>query len=157
MSNENKSIFYLLTKGYSKKITSITNLNKHLLPMKYEAVLWYDKSVILLKDNTPSFKIENPVNITKAKQIINNILEDKLKDFCSETMEYLIRNNWVEKIGQEYFITKRFMVQFEDYLLKSGNFFRCRYCSFAVKSKSYHDFCNDKYMRGYKQRESSLK
>lgn len=149
MSNENKSIFYLLTKGYSTKITSIANLNKHLLPMKYEAVMWYDKSVILLKDNRPFDYVENITNINKAKQIINNILENKLKDFCSETMEWLIQNNWVEKIDKEYFITKRFMVQYEDYLLENGNFFKCRYCKFVVKSKSYHDYCNEKYMRGY--------
>ncbi|KCZ75945.1 hypothetical protein H311_03067 [Anncaliia algerae PRA109] len=156
MSSDREIIYNLLTKGYSKQITSISSLNKKLLIMKYEAVMWYDKSCIILKDNSSEELNDNPISFLKVKFIINGIINNKLNDFCNDTMKYLIKNNWVEKINEDYFITKRFMVQYEEYILNNYEFNKCKYCDFVVKGKEYHEYCENKYLGGYKKTEINI-
>ncbi len=74
------------------------------------------------------------------KKILN---EEKLSD-CSKN---LLENGWVEKIDGEYELSKKFILQFKQFILdNSDDYKECEICKILVKNAKYHDFAKSAWM-----------
>ena len=150
---EQKILFDLLTNGYSY-ITDIlvTQLNKKLRLLNYEAVMWSDKSILILRDLENGDEIFYPwknATISEAKNIIEKLIyrEDKGFKFNKESTALLLNEKWIEKTNDGYELGKRFLVQYDDYLiLLDCGYNRCKYCSIVLYDAEYHEHCHEHYI-----------
>lgn len=126
----------LLSKGTLKgsyDTETISNINKELRSMNYQAIQNCTKTLLVLKDiEPPSFD---------NSQILNNLENFILNREQLErgTLEWLTGMDWYAD-GE---FTDVFLIQNEEYLLKKFDkiFYRCKFCSLVAKGTDEHEYC----------------
>lgn len=149
---ESDVLYELLSRGiapYSGE--NIASMNKKLRNLKYEAVLWFDKSCIVLKDldaSEGSGFFWRPHILSEAIKVIEGMVNDKLdvSKADSEVLNALEKEQWIEKSGDGYRLGKRFLVQNSEYLLSASERYRkCKFCDLIVKDTFSHAYCENLY------------
>lgn len=136
--------YILLTKGVYKgdPTPCINEINKNLRPLFYEAVVLYDKSCCMLKNNSNKFistEYTEQDNL-EIKKVIEQVVMNKPVE--SYIVESMVANNWLERSQGGYILSNRCLIQFEDYILDlEGRYRRCSVCRQLVDGCDLHDLC----------------
>lgn len=149
---ESDVLYELLSRGiapYSGE--SVSSMNKKLRNLKYEAILWFDKSCLVLKDldaSEGSGVFWRPQLLSGAIKVIEELVRDELDVLRAdgEVLSALEEEQWIEKSGDVYGLGKRFLVQNSEYLLSASKRYRkCKFCDIIVKDAPSHSYCEDLY------------
>ncbi|KAI5169449.1 hypothetical protein PAEPH01_0723 [Pancytospora epiphaga] len=145
-SDETRMLQALVTKGMCEcnDPSILDKLNTLLRPMGFEAVMWPSRTHLILKDNAESLEIIRPwteASIEELKRIIKCISFHN--PVHSTILDQLKRQNWIEyDSSRNLKLSKRALVQFEDYILSiGGRYGKCQICGFIVDSDTCHDYC----------------
>lgn len=145
--NENIEILYnLLTKGIHQvsKPYDLEYLNSQLRMLDCVAKEWYDQSCLIL------IKQEEEKHLTEAmkkeiKKECNTLIKIMNDENVKECSLNLIDNGWIETMDNKYFLSKKFLLQYKDFIMaNSKEYFECELCKILVKSSRIHDFCKSK-------------
>ncbi|KAI4290767.1 hypothetical protein PAPHI01_0041 [Pancytospora philotis] len=146
MSANSRSLRKLITRGvcsYTDGV-DINEVNAALRPLGCEAVLWPDRSCLVVKDMAGSEELLPPWKedtAVEAKRVFTRLA------MCEPCSSYLIpqleEEGWLEAaIDGGYVLSKRALVQFEEFLLGlNGRYRRCGLCKLLVDSEVYHESC----------------
>lgn len=143
---DNNILSTLLETGSCQYTTNVNidQLNKIMFFLSYEAVLWYDKSEIVLKDIFEDFEsLYAEKKLEEAKLIFTEIAIGK-KVFPNTFTKELEENNWIKDEGDmKYSFTKRAMVQFSKFITTVANtkYKKCCLCNLLVEDNDYHVYC----------------
>lgn len=161
---ESSLLHELLTRGiapYTPEI-ALSAINKKLRCIKYEAVLWFDKSCVILKDREDPNKIQLKWRqhlVMDSIKIIEAIIK---KELCytmanKEVLNLLEEKMWIEKDGPDYKLGKKFLVQNSDYLLSVSDRYRnCKLCGLLVEDRSCHQYCEGVYENELKSQKENF-
>lgn len=153
----------LLTRGVAPHTgVGIPLLNKKLRNLKYEAVLWYDKSCVVLRNLDETNRINHPWRqqlVGEALKIIEAIIKDELDmaSAGSEALDILEEKMWIDRVGSGFELGKRFLVQNGEYLMSvSDRYRKCKLCEFLVKDAFSHHYCEDFYKNEVRSQRENL-
>lgn len=150
--DESDVLYELLSRGiapYSGE--SISSMNKKLRNLKYEAILWFDKSCIVLRDldaSEGSGFFWRPQLLSEAIKVIEDMVKDELdiSKTDGDVLNALEEEQWIEKNSNGYELGKRFLVQNSEYLLSaSKRYKKCSFCDIIVKDTFSHAYCENLY------------
>ncbi|KAF9764861.1 hypothetical protein NGRA_0187 [Nosema granulosis] len=138
--------YVLLTQGFYKGDISqhINDINKNLRPLFYEAVMLYDKSCCILKNNSNKFVCSeySEEDNLEIKRVIEDVVLGKTTE--SYIIDSLIANKWLLKNEYGLSLSNRCLIQFEDYILDlEGRYKRCTLCKQLVEGRETHSFCEN--------------
>lgn len=139
-------VHILLTQGiYKGDPTEFLNeINKSLRPLFYEAVVLYDRSCCILKNNSNKFissEYTEQDNL-EIKKVIECVVGNKPVE--SYIVESLVANNWLERTPNGLELSSRCLIQFEEYILDlDGRYKRCSVCKQLVDGEDVHKYCHD--------------
>ncbi|ELQ73948.1 Projectin/twitchin [Trachipleistophora hominis] len=132
----------LLSKGVLKGSyddETISNINKELRSMNYQAIQNCTKTLLVLKDlDPPAF--DNSLILNNLENYIVN--REQLE---SSTLDWLTSMDWYAD-GE---FTDVFLIQNEEYLLEkfSEIFHKCKFCGLVVKGTDKHTYCLSLYKK----------
>ncbi len=131
-----------------KSNTDLDNYNKLLRPIGYEAIIWFDKSAVVLKESLEPSEFQvlwSEKKILEAKAVFSKIAAGRnhINDHIAIELE---EKNWIKKTGNStYYFTKRALIQFEDFILNTEHsvFNKCGLCNLLVEKEKYHQYCQN--------------
>ncbi|KAF7682796.1 hypothetical protein TCON_1990 [Astathelohania contejeani] len=138
-------IHSLLSQGLSKypNETSMHDINLFLRPLGFEAVAWYDKSSLVLKDLENKFQSSfwKQSLMKDVRLIIEKII--KREEFHhGEIVKELLERKWIEKSDDMLVLSKRFIIQNDTYIMSlSPNHKKCSICGILVLDGEIHSYC----------------
>ncbi|TBU20705.1 hypothetical protein CWI38_0031p0010 [Hamiltosporidium tvaerminnensis] len=148
-------IYNLLTNGIynTNEIVNIIEINEYLRDIGYEAIYWYDKSCIILKNTL--FNSEHTHEYLKSNQIeeIKDFFKNILISDLSETnykkysmAKFLIQKRWIEIINGKAKMTKMCLIQNTEYLISiTDKCTKCSLCDIIVLNRNTHEYCERIY------------
>lgn len=136
-------LYTLISKGISEYNTNIDEINRILRPMAYEAVPWCDKSCLVLKDYSGMQSCPwKDSQVTEIKNIIEKLATNNQIE--APNIDCWIGGGWLERDGDKIVLSKRTLVQFEDYILKlNGRYKKCELCKLLTDETTYHSYCRN--------------
>jgi hypothetical protein len=162
MSEQNSIILNLLSKGLLIQTgeIDIQKTNKKLRPIGYEAVIFPNRSVIVLKSKADLKGRQTTwkeKEIEEIKEIFVKIaMQGWLKE-DSRVIEMLLDSLYLKKTGGKLYFTERALVQFEDFIADlNGRFRKCKLCGFLEDEGKYHKECEEQYKKRLNSREEAL-
>lgn len=146
MDAVSKILQALITRGVCEcsDASHLEKLNTFLRPMEYEAVLWPSSSHFVLKDNAECPELLPPWTEASADEIRRVFTDVALRrPVHSGLLKALGEYNWIEySASGEPVLSKRTLIQFEDYLISlGGRYGRCKICGIIADSEDCHSYC----------------
>lgn len=135
----------LLCNGITSRTdVNIGILNKKLRYIQYEAVLFYDKSAIILKDlRAPDSQCSQ--FDSDSMKIINSIIHKKFEASKAdpEVLNTLVDHKWIINDLGNYSLDKRFLIQNSQYLVSLElDYVFCKFCKQVCCRSNVHEYCN---------------
>lgn len=150
--NENKDLIQtLLSKGIAHhENVDLSRMNQIFMKLGYEAVEFPHRRIIVLKDRLTD-KTSDPIwteeRIKEAQQILEiiskNITDNKreIPNELKNTVELMIKNNYLRIEEDELSLTERSLVQFSEIIEKY--LCKCELCGFITEEGQYHKECKE--------------
>lgn len=116
---------------------TMSEINKELRPLNYQAIQNNTKTLVVLKDLEP-MPFDNVKLLNNLENFINNGVSLE-----KATLNWLTEMDWYAN-GE---FTDVFLIQNEEYLLEKFEkvFLKCKFCNLVVKGAHEHDFCLSVY------------
>lgn len=153
MNEQDSIIQNLLSTGLVTQTeeVDIHKVNKKLRPIGYEAVVFPNRSVIVLKSNLDLKGQQTKWKereIEEVKEVFVKIaMQGWLKE-DSRVIEMLLECFYLKKMNGKLCFTERALVQFEDFIADvNGVFRKCELCGFLGDEGKYHKKCEEEYKR----------
>lgn len=141
-----KTICYeLLTKGIynfneNEQKPDVKEINKYFRDLNCIVKYWYDKTSLILvnKNDEQIGKTENErKDVEFYKKLINN---ENITSYDRKKLH--IQNGWIYEENNRLCLTKKFMVQYEDFMLENNEDWKvCNICNILVYKTNEHEYC----------------
>ncbi|KAG0437729.1 hypothetical protein DMUE_3523 [Dictyocoela muelleri] len=119
---------------YNESI-DIYEINKKLRPLGFEAILWYDKSKLYLKDlESNGYR---GISYDNLLETVKKIIDKKNVD--NEITRQLENDGHIS----EGSLNEKFFIQNEDFLIKKFGFHKCEFCKIICAEGKEHVYCRD--------------
>lgn len=155
----------LLCTGHCEYSASkdIYEINKQLRPLGYEAVLNYDKTMIILKDLEATGyrgftfdKMIETIDKLLTKKVAGKSIE-QLNEINSNAKKMpsneIIRQLELDGHLKNGVLSENFFIQNDEFLIDRYGFTRCEFCKIICVEGKEHVYCRDLFekMRGSKK------